>query len=139
MSEFLKNLNEALANKVYIEAPLEEFGKHGKPIIFEGRIETLKQFAITPYMVSEGPAIQSNYNNEKVKEEFTIEHIQTLVKLISEWTLKIKFIPLILPSGGVIKASLHREKNVIGRYLEAYIPATDEIGKRWDFLIQKLD
>lgn len=137
MSEFLKNLNEALAGKIYIESPLEEFGKHGKPIIFEGRIETLKQLVVTPYKVKEGPGIDIEYN-ENIKTEFTIEHVQKLVNLISEWSLKIKFIPLVLPSM-LEKSYIERHKNIIGRYLEMYLPASDKIGKRWDFLIQKLD
>lgn len=138
MSEFLKNLSDALANKVYIESPIFEFAKNGQSMKHENIITSLKQFVCTPYETNDSPAIlQTNHWNEPAKE-FGIENIQLLVKIISDWSIKIRFVPLIIPYG-VDKAEIHRHKNIIGRYIEDYLPGSDEMGKRWDFLVQKLD
>lgn len=139
MSEFLKNLNEAMAGKIYIEQPIMiesrvgAFFQHPIRGIFSSE---LKQFVVTPSRVFEGPGVQHPFN-EIPKTEFTIEHIQQLIELILNFSNKISFVQLTLPI--VEKAYIERHKNVLGRYIEAYMPATDEIGKRWDFLIQKLD
>lgn len=142
MSEFLKNLETALAGKVLIESPKNEFGKHLSSMIYvdeKGQNITshLKQFVCTPpNIVNEGPAIENQmFNPDK---EFTIEHIQKLTELISNFSKRISFVPLVLPYS-LIKAELHRHNHIIGRYLEAYSHNSDDIMKRWDFLILKLD
>lgn len=138
MSEFLKNLNEALANKIYIEPPLFVESRLGSYYQHptRGIITELKQFAVTPDGVFEGPGIKHEYHKIP-KTEFVIEHIQQLVEMILNHSKKIAFCQLVMPI--VEKCYTERHKNVLGRYIECYIPMTDEIGKRWDFLIQKLD
>lgn len=141
MSEFLKNFESALAGKVLIEQPKDEFGKHGSTIVFKDGDRNissyLKQFCcVPPDIVNDGPAILPGYYD--VDKEFTIEHIQKLVPMISDFARKISFVPLILPYG-VLKAELTRHGHIVGRYVENYYPMSDQIMKRWDFLVMKLD
>lgn len=139
MSEFLKNLSDALAGKVFIENPLMEFGRNGDMIGgHDGvKLSSLKQFVVTPYGATENPSIISEYHSNIIKD-FRIDIIQELVNFISTFSKKIRFVPLTIPYG-VEVARIERHNHIVGRYIEAYIPQTDEVGKRWDFLIQKLD
>lgn len=140
-TQLLQNLNEALANKVYIEQPvfLAEGGKIGHCLEYKNRIVCdTKQFVLTPYGVNEGPAVQSIFNDDNKKDIEDITNIKNIVIAVENWSKKIRFIQLILP-GICIHASLHRHKNILGRYLEDYLSMCDLIIPRWDFLIQKLD
>lgn len=139
-SLFLENLEKALANNIYISNPLDEFFKHGSVAIDDLKIvRELKQFVCTPWETNNNPAIQNpTMWMPETENEFNIEIIKKLTAIIKEWSIKVAFAPLVLPRG-VIKASLLRHNNIIGRYIEDYQHGSDSIIKRWDFLIQKLD
>lgn len=137
--EFLSNLSDALANRIYVDAPfLEYIGKLGTVIIHDGVCKEVKQFHCTPaLLVGEGPGIDHNAMTFNDGGDFGIEHIQKLVAHIEGWSKKIRFVHLFLPP--TLVAQTHRKKNILGRYTEDYYHPYDEVLKRWDFLIQKLD
>lgn len=136
MNDFLKNLNEALTGKIYIENAVDQFSSYYKQKI---EIDKFKQYVCTPTkeLVTIGPGLILDYPDE-YDREFGILHINKLTEMILEFSKRIKFHPLILPSS-CIQATLYRHKNIYGRFIKDYVPASDIILERFDFLVQKLD
>jgi|Laugrespbdmm15dd_1035085.scaffolds.fasta_scaffold29520_2 hypothetical protein len=87
------------------------------------------------YKSSEGIEVSID-NIEKEGLTFTEAYIQFLSKI--EELEHVKFYSLVVPRRAVIEAKLEEFEKVVSRYIQDYLPATDQIAERWDVLVQKI-
>lgn len=111
------------------------------------------RFALPEFIVSGQPIIKQNgkeirqYNiiygkydfNLKRPTELKLEAILELANLIkNEMGINLQCIELIRPTKAVeFCYSVITNNNLVLRYIEDYLPMTDDIAKRWDICIRQ--